>query len=107
LWDYYFIDIIDDCINKHKNDEEFRIGDVTFTKENIELNISGIFNQKKVSIPWNKIRTKSYYSYFSIYSIENPSDINRGYNYKEDWNTNVLHSVLRTILRDKGIETYE
>lgn len=107
LWNFYFEDIIDDFIVKHNNNEEFSIGDVLFTKDNIELNISGIFNQKKVVIPWDKIRTKAYYSYFSIYSIDNPSDINRGYNYKEDWNTNVLHSVIRTLLKEKKIETYE
>lgn len=107
LWNYYFIDIIDQFINKHLNDEEFSIGDVLFTKDTIELNVSGIFNQKKVAIPWDKIRTKAYYSYFSIYSVDNPSDINRGYSYKEDWNTNVLHSVLRTLLKQKKIETYD
>jgi len=71
-----------------------------FTKENIELHISGIFNQKKVVIPWEKIRTKAYYSYFSIYSFDNPSEINRGYSYKDDWNTNVLYSVTRTLLKE-------
>ena len=107
LWNYYFEDIIDNFIKKHNNHEQFSIGDVLFTKEHIELNISGIFNQKKVVIPWDKIRTRVYHTYFSIYSVENPSEINRGYNYKEDWNTNVLHSVLRTLLKQKKIETYD
>ena len=107
LWDYYFEDIINNFIDKHNNSQEFSIGDVLFTKDNVELNISGIFNQKKVVIPWDKIRTRAYNSYFSIYSIDNPSDINRGYSYKEDWNTNVLYSVIRTLLKQKNIETYE
>ncbi|TRX35391.1 hypothetical protein [Flavobacterium restrictum] len=107
LWNYYFEDIIHNFINKHNRDEEFSIGDVLFTKDCLELNISGIFNQKKVVIPWDKIRTRGYRSYFSIYSIDNPSEINRGYSYKEDWNTNVLHSVIRTLLKQKKIETYE
>jgi hypothetical protein len=107
LWNYYFEDIINSFIDKHNNSQEFSIGDVLFTKDNIELNISGIFNQKKVVIPWDKIRTRAYNSYFSIYSIDNPSDINRGYSYKEDWNTNVLYSVIRTLLKQKKIETYE
>lgn len=107
LWNYYFEDIINNFIDKHNKSEEFSIGDVLFTKDNIELNISGIFNQKKIVIPWDKIRTSAYYSYFSIYSIDNPSEINRGYSYKEDWNTNVLYSVIRTLLKQKKIETYE
>lgn len=107
LWNYYFEDIIDNFISKQNNQEEFSIGDVLFRKDNIELNISGVFNQKKVVIPWDKIRTRAYHTYFSIYSIDNPSEINRGYNYKEDWNTNILHNVLRTLLKQKGIETYD
>jgi hypothetical protein len=107
LWDFYFSDIVNDFIVKHNSNYEFSIGDVLFRKDNIEINVSGILNQKRIVIPWEKIRTHSYYSYFSIYSAENPADINRGYSYKEDWNTNVLYSVLRTLLRDKGIETYD
>lgn len=106
LWNFYFEDIIDKLIEKHLNDEEFSIGKVEFKKDTIELNVSGIFNEKKVSIPWDKIRTKAYRSYFSIYSIDNPSEINSGYSYKEDWNTNVLYSVIRTLLKQKNIETY-
>jgi len=107
LWNYYFENIIDNFIDKHLNDEEFSIGDVLFKKDCVELNVSGVFNQKKITIPWDKIRTRAYNSYFSIYSIDNPSDINRGYSYKEDWNTNVLHSVIRTLLKHKKTETYE
>lgn len=106
LWDYYFSDIINELINRYNDGKEFTIGDVHFTKENISLNISGIFNQKRVSIPWENVRTKNYYTYFSIYSVENPQDLNRGYNYHQDWNVSVLYSVVRTILKNKEIETY-
>ena len=71
-----------------------------------DRSVSAIFKHKRVEISWENIRTKSYHTYFAIYSVENPSEINRGYNYKEDWNTNVLHSVLRTLLKRKGIENY-
>jgi hypothetical protein len=106
LWDYYFADIINEFINMYNDGKEFTIGDVKFTKENISLNISGIFNQKRINIVWENVRTKNYYNYFSIYSIENSQDINRGYNYHQDWNTSVLYSVIRTILRNKEIEIY-
>ena len=107
LWERYFSNIAGDLINKYENNEEFSIADVHFKKNGIELNISGIFNQKRVEMAWENIRTKDYHTYFSIYSIENSAKLNRGYNYKEDWNTNVLHSVLRTILMRKGIEKYK
>ena len=107
LWERYFSNIVDELLNKYENNEEFSIADVHFKKDGIELNISGIFNQKRVEIVWENIRTKAYHTYFSIYSTENPAELNRGYNYKEDWNTNVLYSVLRTILKRKGIEKYK
>ena len=106
LWERYFSYNVDELLSKYDNNEEFTIADVYFKKKGIELNISGIFNQKRVEIVWENIRTKNYHTYFSIYSTENPADLNRGYNYKEDWNTNVLYSVLRTILKRKGIENH-
>lgn len=107
LWEFYFSEMINNFIEKHENGEEFSIGDVQFNKDNISLNVSGIFKQNRMSIPWEKVRTRNYHRYFSIYSEENPSEVNRGYNYLEDWNTAVLYSVLRTILRDKKIEIYQ
>ena len=52
-------------------------------------------------IEWNNVRIKSYISYFAIYSSVNPSEINRGYSYLNDWNTYVLFKVLRNILDAK------
>ncbi|MFH6995150.1 hypothetical protein [Flavobacterium sp. FlaQc-48] len=106
LWDYYFADIINDFINIYNDGREFTIGDVHFSKEGISLNVSGIFNEKRIYILWENVRTKNYHTYFSIYSAENPQNINRGYNYHQDWNVSVLYSVIRTILRNKGIENY-
>ena len=78
-----------------------------FNKDYIELHISGIVSQKRIRISWENVRSRNYFTYFSIYSNENPAEINRGYSYKEDWNTNVLYSVTRTILETKGIEKYK
>ncbi|CAA7197200.1 hypothetical protein CHRY9293_03254 [Chryseobacterium potabilaquae] len=94
-------------IIKHKNKEIFSIGDVHFDNKNISINVSGIFSQKRVKISWESVRTKNYFTYFAVYSQQNPKEINRSYYYLEDWNTNILYSVLRTILRDKGIESYK
>lgn len=107
LWLTVFSKMVDDYLEKFNQKIEFSIGDVLFNKNFIELNISGIINQKRIKISWENIRTRNYVTYFSIYSAENPAEINRDYNYKEDWNTNILYSTLRTLLRDKGIEKYE
>ena len=107
LWSCYFSGMVDNYLDKFSNKIDFSINDVLFTENFIEINISGILSQRRKKIYWENVRTSSYWTYFSIYSEENPSEINRGYNYKDDWNTNVLRSTLRTILRDKGIEKWE
>lgn len=103
----YFEEKVLESIKKHENDEEFTIGKVNFNKDHIKIKVSGIINETEKIITWKNIRTKDYVSYFAVYSAEDPSKINRGYSYLNDWNTSVLYSVLRTILRNKGIEKYE
>lgn len=106
LWDNFFLDIINSCIDKHNNGEDFQIENVLFTRDYISLKVDKLLKQKEIKILWNDIRTKNYHTYFSIYSIINPTDINRAFNYLDDWNTGIIYSVLRTILRDKNIESY-
>ena len=106
LWNNFFDEIAQDFLKKFKNNESFKIGNVEFDEVGITIAISGIAKTKKTKISWEKVRTKNYYTYFAIYSSQNPSEINRGYNYHDDWNTGVLYSVLRTILKSKNIETY-
>ena len=106
LWNNFFDEIAQDFLKKFKNNESFKIGNVEFDEVGITIAISGIAKTKKTKISWENVRTKNYYTYFAIYSSQNPSEINRGYNYHDDWNTGVLYSVLRTILKSKNIETY-
>jgi hypothetical protein len=107
LWTAFFSEKVDKYLEKFEKGVEFSIGDVLFNKDYIELHISGIVSQKRIRISWKNVRSRNYFTYFSIYSNENPAEINRGYSYKEDWNTNVLYSVTRTILETKGIEKYK
>ena len=79
---------------------------MVFTKDYISLKVDNLFKQKEIKILWNDIRTKNYQTYFSIYSITNPKDLNKAFSYLDDWNTGIIYSVLRTILRDKNIESY-
>ena len=107
LWVLHFRDITMSYIKKYENNEEFSICDVHFKNDGITLKTDVFLKEQATFIPWEKIRTKSYYSNFSIYSEEDPANINRGYNYMEDWNVNVLFSALRGILSAKNIETYD
>ena len=106
LWDNFFAKIAEDFLKKFRNNESFKIGNVDFDETGITIAVSGIAKTTKTKIAWENVRTKNYYTYFAIYSSEMPSEINRGYNYHDDWNTGVLYSVLRTILKSKNIETY-
>ncbi len=103
----YFDKKVAEFIKKHEKNEEFTIGEVKFNIDGVKIQVSGIVNQAEKMIAWNNIRTKAYITYFAIYSAEEPSKINRGYSYLNDWNTYVLNCVLRSILNSKGIEKYE
>jgi len=106
LWDLYFKNHVDEFLKEFDRGESFQIGEVNINPEGIIISVSGIVKQEKKLILWHNVRTHSYTTYFSIYSFENPREIHRGYLYKEDWNTYVLYSVVRTILRNKNIEKY-
>lgn len=106
LWDFHFKDVANNFIEKHKNGEDFKIGEVGFSKDFITIHVSGVLNEIEKSIPWDKIRTRSYQTYFAIYSNDDARNINRGFSYLKDWNTSILYSVLRALLREKGIENY-
>lgn len=106
LWDNYFSDIINNYIDRHNRGESFQIENVVFTKDCISLKVDNLVKQKEIKILWNDIRTKNYQTYFAIYSNTNPTDLNKAFSYLDDWNTGIIYSVLRTILRDKNIESY-
>lgn len=106
IWFTYFDDLADYFLKKFEDHEEFTIGDVHFNKTGLQINISGLFSTQKTTIDWNHVKTHDYRTYFSVYSSQNPDKINRGYSYLEDWNTNLLYSVIRTILKNKGLESY-
>lgn len=106
LWELYFRKQVEELLSDFEKGECIQVGEVNISPEGIIIIISEITKQEKKLILWDNVRTHSYITYFSIYSFENPREINRGYLYKEDWNTYVLYSLVRTILRNKNIEKY-
>jgi hypothetical protein len=104
LWDYYFSDIIRSYLNKYDNQETFGLNSLSFSPEGITIKKP---LQKQYFIPWAKVRTKSYQTYFAIHSADDPANINITSSYLEDWNTSVLFSVMRSILQAKQIETLQ
>ena len=104
LENLYFGKIVDDYLKKYEEKESFQIGEVQFSEDNIQICVSGILKETKINISWENLRIKEYYSYFSIYSAQNPENINRGFSYLEDWNSLVLCSFLKSILNFKKNE---
>lgn len=103
LWDYYFQDIIKAYLKQHEEGQIFKIGNISFSPDGISI-IRGLI--KKHFIPWNKVRTNNYQTYFAIHSTDDPAGINIAASYLDDWNTSVLYSVLRNILQTKEVEVY-
>lgn len=103
LWNLYFKQKVLDFIRDFEEGKTFYIGDVNVNSEGVIISISKLLKQEKKLILWNDVGIRKYTTYISIYSLENPSDFNRGYSYKEDWNTFVLWEVMKNILDNKKI----
>lgn len=104
LWELYFGDIATKYIQKQELGEDIKIGEVIITKDGLTILSTASLKPKNEFIPWEKVRTRSYTTYFAIYSKNDAINVNRGYSYLNDWNTNVLHSVIKTLLKRKEIE---
>jgi hypothetical protein len=101
LWDCYFDEMTSNFIRRQEAGEEFKIGEVVFNPKGLTINSHASLRQKSVLIPWEKVATKSYATYFAIYSIDDAINVNRGFSYLNDWNTIVLYSAIETILKRK------
>jgi hypothetical protein len=49
-------------------------------------------------IPWESAEIKDYYTYLAIFSATDASKTHATFGYLKDWNTVVLHSIVKTIL---------
>jgi len=96
LYDNYFDDITNSYLSDFNNNKEIQILGVIFCDEGIYL------KDKKILTNWLDVGTKAYYSYYTIFSLSDPSNY-RAFEYLKDWNTGILYSVSRRILSDKGL----
>ncbi|MBZ4033201.1 hypothetical protein K6T82_00360 [Flavobacterium sp. 17A] len=104
VWDLYFKEKTMAFIRDFEKGESFYIGDVVVNPEGVIIEVSKLLKQEKKLILWNDVGIRKFTTYISIYSIENPLDFNRGYSYKEDWNTFVLYNVIKNIIANKNIK---
>jgi len=104
LWELYFEEIATKYIKKHEFGETIKIGEVIITIDGLTILSTASIKPKNEFIPWEKVRTRSYTTYFAIYSKDDAINVNHGYSYLNDWNTNVLYGVVKTLLKKKEIE---
>jgi hypothetical protein len=101
LWDNHFARITSKYLELFDKNVPFQIGEVKFTHEYLIIEIDKLISLSASKILWNDVGTRSYQTYFAIFSKLDSLNINRGYSYLDDWNTAVLYSVVNTII-DKG-----
>ncbi len=106
LWDLYFLNISNKFIQKFHDEIDFEIANVSLNPIGISYK-NGVINPTTIEIPWEKVRTFNYQRHFVIAHLDKPGKISKQLSYLDDWNVSVLYSVIRTILQEKGIESYD
>ena len=86
---------------------DISIGNVRITKEKLTIKVAGILTEESREIPWDKVGVRAYHTYFSIYSTDDPANINHGYSYMDDWNTWVLYNFVHAVLEHNNSEMTE
>ncbi len=99
LWDHHLTDIASAYYQQISKGETVHICGVEITNRDITIESQNILNKKKIVIPWELLGTQEYHTYYALFSIENPAELNCTYNYLDDWNAGLLFSVIETIKR--------
>jgi len=94
LYDYYFYNIIKHYIALFQNNKPFDILGVNIDAEGI------LFDKKVGRISWDFLRTRRYWTYFTLFSDTNPNQY-KAFEPREHWNAGVLRSIIESILKIK------
>lgn len=96
LYDHILDNISRDYLKQFSNSLEFEILGVTFKATGI------YFNDKKKLIEWEDLVTKNYSTYYALFSKSDPA-FHKAFEYLIDWNTGILYSVSRQVLKNKNL----
>jgi hypothetical protein len=107
LYTYHFNAIIANYVSLYTAKTQFSIGNVIFSEHGITIQSNASLKVRDIFIAWDKIRTKNYYTYFAIYSADDPRNINSAHNYLEDWNSGLLYSIVGSIVKHRNPETID
>jgi len=98
LWLGYFDSLVDQYLELFKQKISFTLANVRFDEFGIKIKSVNLIKEEEKPLTWKDVGIKDYKTYFAIFSKQSPSIINKSYSYLNDWNTQVLGSVMRTIL---------
>jgi hypothetical protein len=96
LWSAYFLARLNDYIDRFNKKENINICGVDLSYDGIVIQTDKLFDSQKVTIEWNMVGYKEYRTHFVIYHTEN-KQINRGYNFLMEWNTEILYRLVEAI----------
>jgi hypothetical protein len=96
LHDCFFDDLSRQYLTKFNENIEFELGGLLFSQKGIS------FKANSDAIPWEDIGTASYRTYYTIYPKSDPNQY-KAFEYLYHWNTGVVYSVSRQILKNKGM----
>lgn len=98
---FYFTDLVQVVLEKFYGGESIVICDVTINKDFVMIKSNQLFRVVENKIKWENLKTRSYKTYYAIYSSINTEDINKSYKFLDDYNVSILRCVLETIIDGK------
>ena len=100
LYENYFDDISRSYLTMFENNIDFELEGLIFTQSGV------ILGKKAELITWENIGTGSYVTYYTIYPKSDPTAY-KAFEYLHNWNTGIVYSVSRQILKSKGMYSDE
>jgi hypothetical protein len=95
LYGNYFDDMIMNYLQQFSDSNDFQLPGISFRQDGVLINKNNL-------ITWEDLGTKSYSTYYAVFSKSDPT-IYRAFEYLNDWNTAILYSVSREILKSKSL----
>ncbi|MDP4286208.1 MAG: hypothetical protein Q8891_17500 [Bacteroidota bacterium] len=89
-------DVAESFVKRYKNKIDFDLLGILFSQAGIQL------TQQSNLISWEDVGTKNYSRYYAIFSKENPNNY-KAFDYLEDWNTDIVYYVSKSILKVKKL----
>ena len=92
LYGCFFHDIAVKLIDEFIDGKVVEIAGVTLSHEGMTL------NSKMTLISWEDVGTKTYETYYAVFSKSNPNQY-KAFEYVSEWNVDLLYSVLEHVLK--------